>query len=554
MALMRLITPFFVATVLLFNARPVAALSVSDYFSFTYTVEFSKTEVRQNEIFYAIVRGQATCINDLPISPSEATSTGRIVAVNQATSEKVTLNPGYTVTIKPFPSRKGETIEQTQSVPLQFPQESPKGIYLVMTELIDAKVKAITWFDVSSFLPASKTAGLVNYLSESGSNGTGGPISTTTPNQPAGFIDISSAIDASGVFKKALVIDSEDGNCQLNINPDTRGLDGAGVPLKNLLLLIDKKILIQPDNVIILSPIYNFGPDGAKFDLPLSLTFSYHDSLIPRGINEKSLYWGYLDIAAGKWIKLESTVDPGVNKVTVKIMHFSGFAVMVDACPAKFSASKLAITPTKVAIGEKITISAFIANSGDFSSTLIGILLIDDSPVGYKAINLAGHGSEELVLTAIAEAIGPHKVELAGLSGTFTVGAPASFALRSLSITPGEVGTSEEVTVAVQVVNLDEFTGSCVLNLSINGLDIERKKVTVNGGEEQRVVFTVKKEAAGTYWVTVNDIAGSFIVKDQLYIWLAMIKRNLLWIALVVSASLGVLAIFILLRVKRKSC
>ncbi len=105
---------------------------------FQYTVTFSKTEVAQGEAFSATATATATCKINLPIAPSEASFTGRIVAVHQASNTPVTLNPSYNLSVSPFPYLAGQTTQVQQIVPLQFPDGSPFGAYNVAGELIEA--------------------------------------------------------------------------------------------------------------------------------------------------------------------------------------------------------------------------------------------------------------------------------------------------------------------------------------------------------------------------------------------------------------------------------
>ena len=148
-----------------------AALSVDDYFEYRYDVELSKTVITGTELFYATVTVVATCKNDLPLSPSEARSTGRITATHQASGTEVTLNSSYTVTIQPFPSTAGETVQTSQVVQLQFPQGSLPGTYSMVAELIEAEVKVLIWIDVTDYLPPSETIGSVTYLRVGGGGG-----------------------------------------------------------------------------------------------------------------------------------------------------------------------------------------------------------------------------------------------------------------------------------------------------------------------------------------------------------------------------------------------
>ena len=149
------------------TSNPVVALNVTDYFTYSWDVGFSKTEIHGGEVFYATITVTATR-NDkdfpLNLSPSEASLTGSIIAEHRATGAQVTLNSSYTVTISPFP-QKGETTRESQVVPLQFPDGSEPGIYNVVGELIKAEVTVLgIAICVTRFLPSSQAMGSVTYV------------------------------------------------------------------------------------------------------------------------------------------------------------------------------------------------------------------------------------------------------------------------------------------------------------------------------------------------------------------------------------------------------
>ena len=181
-----------VSTTMLLNIQHAAAFSVSDYFTLSYQITLSTSEVNVGEPFNAIASGTGTLKAALPISVSSAVIEGRVIATNQATGAEVTLNSGYTVTIKPFPNKVGQTLQLTQTIPLVFPAGSPAGIYTITGELTEAKVDAIIWLDVTSYLPPSESVGTVNYaLNSSGSTGISNvsgsaPGISTTPAPVAG--------------------------------------------------------------------------------------------------------------------------------------------------------------------------------------------------------------------------------------------------------------------------------------------------------------------------------------------------------------------------------
>ncbi len=147
---------------------PAASQSIEEYFQISYDpVSLSKNEIHGSEVFYATIRGLVTCTKDLPMSVGEASITSRIIAEDTESGNRVTLNPSYTVTIKPFPSKKGENTEINEVVHLQFPAQAESGDYNVIGELIEAKVKiAFAWADVTGYLPQAQFMGSLKHTAQ----------------------------------------------------------------------------------------------------------------------------------------------------------------------------------------------------------------------------------------------------------------------------------------------------------------------------------------------------------------------------------------------------
>lgn len=94
-----------------------------------------------------------------------------------------------------------------------------------------------------------------------------------------------------------------------------------------------------------------------------------------------------------------------------------------------------------------------------------------------------------------------------------TLGTPATFVMSALDVTPAEVDIGEKVTISVVVVNTDDAKGTHEVTLKIDEAVVASKEVTLAGGFSQTVVFTVAENAAGTYTVSVDGLAGTFEVK-----------------------------------------
>jgi len=364
----------------LIASSPVAALSAEDLFQITYEVSLSKTEINGSEIFYATIQGEARCKEDLEFPynlVNKAEITSHIVAIHNSTEKP--LSDSYTVIIEPFPKEEGDTFEIKEMViPLQFPEESQSGTYSVVGELIKAEVTALgIAIPATEYLPSSQPMGSVTYVASDGGGGGGfGPALTPTVEEVKTNLfgtEASSPISSSGEILEKIEATSEDGTLTLTIPEGTIALDKDGNPLTSLEAEVDTSPPPPPKDASIIGLAYNFGPDEATFDPPITLTWSYDPNDIPEGVAEEDLVVAWYDEAANKWVELDCIVDTGNNTITASIEHFTTFAIMgmVASIPgsepevpvAVFRVSELDISPGEVDIGQIVTIHALVWNT-----------------------------------------------------------------------------------------------------------------------------------------------------------------------------------------------
>ena len=94
---------------------------------------------------------------------------------------------------------------------------------------------------------------------------------------------------------------------------------------------------------------------------------------------------------------------------------------VVSTTPAAFTENNLSISPTKAEVGETVTISFDVTNSGGSSGSYAAILRINGSEVETKSVVLNAGESQEVSFTVVKESIGTYAVEVGGLVDTFTV-------------------------------------------------------------------------------------------------------------------------------------
>ena len=89
---------------------------------------------------------------------------------------------------------------------------------------------------------------------------------------------------------------------------------------------------------------------------------------------------------------------------------------------------------------------------------------------------------------------------------------PANLSASSVSISPPQVKSGEEVTISFNVTNTGGETGSYNATLYINGAVEDSQSVSVAPGMTENVIFTVSKSDAGVYNVSVAGQSGQFEV------------------------------------------
>ena len=202
--------------------------------------------------------------------------------------------------------------------------------------------------------------------------------------------------------------------------------------------------------------------------------------------------------------------------------------IMADIHPAEFKLSELTITPIEVSIGEDVTISVIVINSGDLIGSYKAILKINDVVKETREITLAGSDNVTVSFSVTPDAAGKYVVNVNSLLRTFeiktpevppvplpapaVVPVPASFVISDLSVTPSEVKPAQEVTISAVVTNTGGSEGSYTVVLKINGAEEAKKEVTVGAGKSETVAFTIARDTEGSYSVNIDGKGGQFTV------------------------------------------
>ena len=244
-------------------------------------------------------------------------------------------------------------------------------------------------------------------------------------------------IDSDGVIQETVEATSEDGNLTIIIEEGTVTLDEVGEPLETLKVEVDESPPAPPANTQVIGLAYDFGPDGATFDPPLTLTFEYEESEIPDDANEDDLVIAYWDEEAEEWVELDCTVDPVTNTITAEVSHFTVFAIIARPTltatvvtsppePAAFSVSTLTVQPAEVQPNEVVTITASVANTGGTEGSYTVVLEINGLREAEQSVMVTAGRSEIITFSVTRKEAGTYNIVVEGLKASFTIVASPS--------------------------------------------------------------------------------------------------------------------------------
>jgi hypothetical protein len=194
-----------------------------------------------------------------------------------------------------------------------------------------------------------------------------------------------------------------------------------------------EQIPATPENTVALV-VFNITPAGADFDRDILLTLGLNQTQLPA--NTLNVTMAYYDDVNGLWETLEYEAG-GPNGVAELILsapinHFSIYGVLAELGPtpqpAHFVPSGLSIVPSVEKIsafvtktGDTVTITASVVNDGGQEDSYTVVLKLNGQTVDTRTITLAAGQSQQVTFIRPGLDYGQYDVEVAGLSGEFTV-------------------------------------------------------------------------------------------------------------------------------------
>jgi len=236
-----------------------------------------------------------------------------------------------------------------------------------------------------------------------------------------GVTSVGGEHNAKGKFEWDVTCKSKDKCVELFIPEGTIGKGPEDTYLRVIKILEAEVLPPIPEHTNYIGLVYKFLYEGTTFDPSVDLTIRYDESLIPEGIDENNLIIATWDKYAGEWIELESTVDTEKNTVTIKIDHFTKFTILAHHRPANFTVTDLSVTLKEVDIGESVSISILITNTGDLTGSYEVSLKIDNIAEQTKEVTLIGGSSQGVTFNVTRDIAGTCSVDINGVIGSFVV-------------------------------------------------------------------------------------------------------------------------------------
>jgi len=192
------------------------------------------------------------------------------------------------------------------------------------------------------------------------------------------------SISEEGEVRESIERTSSDGSTTILIAEGTIALDKDGEPLSTLTAEVDPDPPPPPKGAHIVGLACSFGPPGAAFDPPLTITWQYDPADIPEGVAEEDLVIACYDEVTGQWVVLSSVVDPETSTIKAKVSRFTTFAI---------------IAAPRVIPPEEYELAVSSARGGLVTAPGEGVFIYEDAVVvnlvaeadeGYRFVNWTG--------------------------------------------------------------------------------------------------------------------------------------------------------------------
>jgi hypothetical protein len=346
-----------------------------------------------------------------------------------------------------------------------------------------------------------------------GGGGLGGGGAPTGP----GITSLTTYTNSEGLFALVAAADSDDGKAVLSFTKGVLAKAKDGTGLKSVSILPVDDPPAAPKNSKMIGLAYELGPTGASFIPSITLTISYDSNALPIGFKEQRLSIAVWNATDKVWETVDGVVvDANNHTISVPVSHFSIYGVIATVRPASISMKNISISPGEANIGDTVTISALVENSGDLSGEYTLRLEVNGQLESTQEATFEGNTSTNISFTVTRDKAGTYEVDVNGQLANFIILPPVitpELVFKSLAVFPNEPFFGEEAVFSVLANNNDEVAITKEVVFKIDDVVVNTVEVSLDPGSERTVEYSTSDIKPGNHQLDVNGQKISFIVK-----------------------------------------
>jgi PGF-pre-PGF domain-containing protein len=163
----------------------------------------------------------------------------------------------------------------------------------------------------------------------------------------------------------------------------------------------------------------------------VTITFKVEKSWIEgENIDENTITLKRYNPENGGWVSLptakvsEDATYVYFSATSPGLSYFAVSGTAMTPAPAAFTVSALTISPSQVSVGEDVSISVTVTNTGDLAGTYTVTLEINGIVENTENVTLAGGATRVVTFTISEDTEGTYNVDVNGQTGSFTVVEP----------------------------------------------------------------------------------------------------------------------------------
>ena len=181
---------------------------------------------------------------------------------------------------------------------------------------------------------------------------------------------------------------------------------------------------------------------------------------------------------------------------------------------ARFEIGSLTVTPDQLVAGERTTVKAEVANTGNAPGTYRAVFSIDGKEIQAEELSVSAGDKQTVSFNHVFETPGAVDLAIGGAGGNVKVLKPAELRVLGLSVTPPVVFPEKEATVTAEIANVGEAPGELLVSMEVDGVEADNRPQLLNPGASGPVTFTVVKDTPGTYEISVGGISIPLTVPE----------------------------------------